>query len=373
MYHLFAARDHNRSLQRGSVKNSKIIAALLLSLTLAACSKTSTPPSEPTSQQKAATTAPATPTPPPAPETPAPAATPAATGQGVKTEMRNVMFHLTSRAAAHIETLSGELWPTGKFDMPDFDDKTSFEVRVTSGRISLTPAALTEIMNSHVFAAKDAPLKDLNVSIKDGQLIIKGKLHSKGDISFETSGTLTVNSDGRLRVKTERVKALHVPLKGVMSALRIELADVINTSKIDGVDTDKNDLLMDLSTLLPPPHIRGKVSAVRVADNTITTIFGTGEKVSALDQKESTNYMYFQGNRVRFGKLTMQDTDLMILDLDPADPLDWNQDRYADQLAAGYSKMTEKFALRTYVKDYNKVPRFAAARAAIVPKPTDPK
>jgi hypothetical protein len=68
----------------------------------------------------------------------------------------------------------------------------------------------------------------------------------------------------------------------------------------------------------------------------------------------------------------MQDTDLMILDLDPADPLDWNQDRYADQLAAGYSKMTEKFALRTYVKDYNKVPRSPSPRAAIAPKPTEP-
>jgi hypothetical protein len=347
------------------LKNSKIFPALLLSLTLAACSKTSTPPSEQTSQQKAAPAAPATATNPPAP------AIPEATGQGVKTEMRNVMFRLTTKAAAHIETLSGELWPTGKFDMPVFDDKTSFEVRVTSGRISLTPAALTEIMNSHVFAAQDAPLKDLDVSIKDGQLIIKGKLHRKGDIPFETSGTLTVNPDGRLRVKTEKVKALHVPLKSVMSALRIDLADVINTSKIDGVDTDKNDLLMDLSTLLPPPHIRGKVSAVRVADNTITTIFGSAEKTSALVENEKGNYMYFQGNRVRFGKLTMQDTDLMILDLDPDDPLDWNQDRYRDQLAAGYSKMQENFALRSYVKDYNKVPRSPSARAAILPKASD--
>jgi hypothetical protein len=28
-------------------------------------------------------------------------------------------------------------------------------------------------------------------------------------------------------------------------------------------------------------------------------------------------------------------TDLALLDLDPKDPLDWNQDRYKDQLVAG--------------------------------------
>jgi hypothetical protein len=46
-----------------------------------------------------------------------------------------------------------------------------------------------------------------------------------------------------------------------------------------------------------------------------------------------------------------------VLDLDPGDALDWNQDRYREQLAAGYSKITPNFGLRAYVKDYAKLPR----------------
>jgi hypothetical protein len=57
---------------------------------------------------------------------------------------------------------------------------------------------------------------------------------------------------------------------------------------------------------------------------------------------------------------------LSVLDLDPADPLDWNQGRYKDQLVAGYSKITPNFGLRAYVKDFAKLPRSSAA-AAIVP------
>lgn len=282
---------------------------------------------------------------------------------GVKTEMRNVLFHLTPKATAYIENLSGELWPVGKSEMPVFDDKRSFEVRVASGRISITATALTDIMNDHVFAREDAPLKDLSVSIRDGQLSIKGKLR-KGDIPFETMGTLTVNGDGRLRVRTEKMKALHVPVKGVMSLFGIELAKILNTSKIDGLDTDKDDLLMDLGGLLPPPHIRGRVTELSVSDNKIVTIFGDGGKTAeATAPREKTNYMYFQGNHVKFGKLTMENTDLILLDLDPADPLEWSQDRYREQLEAGYSRINSNFGLRSYVKDVSKLPRKGVAAA----------
>jgi hypothetical protein len=64
----------------------------------------------------------------------------------------------------------------------------------------------------------------------------------------------------------------------------------------------------------------------------------------------------------------MDNTDLTVLDLDPGDPLDWNQDRYKDQLVAGYSKITPSFGLRTYVKDFAKLGRSSAA-APITPTP----
>jgi hypothetical protein len=340
-----------------------------LALSVVGCSKPSQQQNpQPVTRPEATSSSGATPQ--PGANVPKTEATAPGGGQGVKTEMRNVLFHLTTKAAAHIDTLSGELWPAGKNDMPIFDDKTSFEVRVANGKIWITTDALAEIMNRYVFAAKDAPLKDLSISIKDQKLDIKGKLHTKGDIPFETSGTVTLNDDGRLRVHTEKVKALHVPVKGMMGLLGIELAAVVNTSKIDGLDTDKNDLLMDLGGLLPPPHIRGKVTGVAVEGNRIVTTFGDGGKGAGLpgSQERVKNYMSFQGNRVRFGKLTMENTDLLLLDLDPADPLDWNQDRYKDQLVAGYSKINNAFGLRSYVKDFAKLPRAGAPQPDTVPK-----
>jgi hypothetical protein len=322
----------------------KMAGLLLLALNLMACSKFSPPQKLGDSRPPAPTGTPASV---PPVETPA-------SRRGVKTEMRNVMFHLTDEAAAHVESLSGEMYPTGKNEMPVFDDKTSFEVHVINARISITPEAMASILNSQVFAGNDSPLKDLSISIDKDRLLIKGKLRGKHDIPFETSAILTVTSDGRIRVTAEKLKALHVPVKGMMDKLGIELASLISTSNIPGIVTEKNDVLMDLGVVLPAPHIKGKVSAVLLGDNAIVTIFGDEAKPGSA--KEPVSYMNFQGNPVRLGKLTMENTDLTVLNLDSGDTIDWSQDHYRDQLVAGYSKLTPSFGLRAYAKDFAKIP-----------------
>jgi hypothetical protein len=309
----------------------------------------------PPAQQSAATPSTPSGTPSGTPSAVPSAATPAPTqGRTVQTQMRNVLFHFSPTAAAHIESLTGELAPTGNNSMPVFDDKNSFEIRVKSARVSISPAALAAVMNDYVFAKPGAPLKDLSISIKGEQLVVKGKLHSKGDIPFETVGKLSTTSDGRIRIHSDQVKALKIPVKGFMNLFGIDLANVLNTSKIEGVDVDKDDLLLDMSKLLPPPHIQGKVTEVRIEDNQVLTIFGNGEVSPPI---EKGNYMVFRGNQLRFGKLTMNDADVTVIDLDPVDPLDWFQDRYKDQLVAGYSKITPAMGLRAYVKDFAKISR----------------
>jgi hypothetical protein len=316
---------------------------------MAACSKKSENP-----PPAANATAPLTPATTPAATVPAMEA--AKPVDGIKADMRNVLFHMTPIAAAHLVVLSGELWPTGKNPMVVFDDKNSFEVRVSTGTVSISPDALADIMNSYVFAKADAPLKDLTVAIENGRLIIKGKLHTKGDISFATAGTLNVTPDGRIRVRTEKITAMKVPVKGMMGLFGIELAKMVNTNKIPGMDTDKNDLLMDLGTLLPPPHIRGKLTGVRLDRNAIVTTFGDGGK-SIGPPKEPGSYMAFRDGSVRFGSMVMNPTDLTVLDVDEGATLEWNQDHYKEQLVAGYSKITPSFGLRAYVKNYSRLGR----------------
>ena len=273
----------------------------------------------------------------------------------VDVQMRNVLYHYTDQVSVHIRALRGSFVPL-KGEMPVFDDKNSFALRIMSAEIAISPASLSNVLNSSVFAKPDAPLKSISVQIENGRLKIKGKLHNKGDLPFETEGQLTASPDGKVRMHTEKVKALHLPVKGLMDLLGIQIADLIKTGKVEGVEAQKDDLILDPAKLLPAPHIAGQVTAVRLEKDNIVQVFGHAAAAAAMDVPYA-NYMAFRGNQIRFGKLTMAGTDMVLIDMDPRDPFDFFLDHYREQLVAGYTKETPAFGLRVYMRDYDKLPR----------------
>jgi len=213
---------------------------------------------------------------------------------------------------------------------------------------------LANVLNSYVFARPHSPLTGLSISVEKGHLKVKGKLHDKGDIPFETEGILIPTADGKIRLHSEKIKAIHLPVKGLMDLFGIDLSTLIKEGKVPGVGAQENDLILDLEQILPPPHIEGKVVSVRMEGEKIIQIFGSSD-AKAVKNIRAGNYMAFKNNRIRLGKLVMNDVDLILIDMDPADPLDFFLDHYKEQLSAGYSKLMPDSGLRVYVKDYNKL------------------
>jgi hypothetical protein len=271
----------------------------------------------------------------------------------VQTQMQNVKFHFTESATVYIKMLSGELLPNEGSEFPVFDNKESFRLRIGYAEIDIAAGDLASVFNSYVFARANSPLKGVSMSIENGHLKIKGKLHDVGTIPFETESTLSPTDDGKLLLRTAKVKALHVPVKGIMNLFGVEIADLIKNGKLPGIESRGDDLVLDPSLVFPAPHMEGRVTATRIEGNTIVLTFG--DKNRATKARQAGNYMSFRGNRLRFGKLTMTDADMTLIDMDPADPFDFFLDRYKGQIAAGYSKISSNSALRIFVKDFNKL------------------
>jgi hypothetical protein len=281
-------------------------------------------------------------------------ATPKKKDAAVRAQMRNVKYRFADNVAVHIRSLDGALIPEGDHEFPVLDDKSSFKIHIDAAEIAISPTDLGSVLNSYVFARAHAPLADVSVAIVQGQLQVKGKLHDKGDIPFETVGTLSPMPDGRIRLHNEKIKALRMPVKGLMDIFGVDINDLIKTGKVPGIQAEENDLILDLEQLLPPPHIEGKVTAIAIVGNAIVQTFGGSDKRPA-DRPQNANYMSYQGNQLRFGKLTMTDADIVLNDLDPNDPFDFYLDHYKEQLAAGYTKITTGFQLRAYLKDFDKL------------------
>jgi hypothetical protein len=276
----------------------------------------------------------------------------------VRTAMKNVEFHLTDRIVIYVSALNGKLTPK-QGDIAIFDDKSSFGIDVDSANVSITPAALSNDMNDFVFANPDAPLKKLSATIEGNELTVKGLLVSKGGIPFETTGTLSVTPEGMIRVHTKKVKALKLPVKGLMDMLGLDTQKLVDTQKTTGVSVDKDDLILDPGRLLPPPRLTGHLTGVEIANGTIELTFGRDQDSRKIAPVRETclarNYVAFKGGSVRFGKLTMADADLELIDANPADPFDFSLDHYTAQLVAGYSKSTPQNGLCVHMPDFNKI------------------
>jgi hypothetical protein len=272
----------------------------------------------------------------------------------IQVAMKNVNYHYNEPIAVHIVQLHGYLTPTKPGSIVVFDDYNSFILHLSSAEISLSCDSLARVLNEDVFSASDAPIKNVTIENKNDQLDIKGKLPQKGDVSFEAVGELSVNADGRIRLHAEHVKAAHLPVKGILDLLGINLAKLVDTNKVQGVAMDKDDILLDPQQILPPPRIQGRVTAVRLQGNEIIQIFGT-PRASNFAPKVTGNFMAYRDGDLRFDKLTMDGTDLILMDMDNPDPLDFYMDHYKEQIAAGYIKVTSAFGLRVYIRDYSRL------------------
>jgi hypothetical protein len=277
----------------------------------------------------------------------------------VRVSVHNVKYRFAENVSVQINNLSGAIVPIGNHEMPVFDDKESFKILVDSAEVAISPQDVANLLNQFVFARPGSQLSGVSVaSAPNGHLKIKGRLKDKGGIPFEADGVLVATDDGKLRLHADKMKALKIPVGGLMDAFGLEIDNLIKSGKVAGLTADGNDLIFDLEQLLPAPRVEGKVTKVRVEPNTIVQTFTADAKNppgGAPMPKMQGNYIAFRGNKVRSSKVTIEDCDIVVMDMDPADPLDVFLDRYKEQVAAGYTKATASFQVRVYIKDYGKL------------------
>jgi hypothetical protein len=281
----------------------------------------------------------------------------AASAGAVQVQMRNLGFHLDSTIVLDLRFVRGELRRSDPAHAPFLDDKRSFILGIDTARIGISPAALSGLLNRYTFAYPGSPLRKLTITIDHGQLVQRGLMHG---ISFTVVGDLTLTPDGELRLHPASIKAAGIKVGGLMKFFGLHLQKLVNTERARGVRIEKDDFLLSPTELLPPPAVEGRVGRVEVTDSEIVQIFqpdGRAHDPLKLPIPKADNYMFFRGGVLRFGKLTMEDTDLFIQDADPNDRFDFWLDRYNDQLVEGRSRNTRDHGLIVDMPDFDKLKR----------------
>jgi hypothetical protein len=275
-------------------------------------------------------------------------------------EMRDVDLRIGDDEAIRVAQLRGQVRPTTSGTIAMLDDPGSYRIRVTSGSVALTGPDLAALLNDYVFAYKGSPLRDIKARTEGTELVLSGIMHKGVDLPFEMTSTLSLDPDGRIRSHPTRMKILGVNGTALLHAFGLRLDKVLDVSGSRGASVQGDDLLLEPTRIIPPPTIEGRLASIRVeGDRVVQTFVRTPDDSAAAARftpdSAAHHYIYFRGGQLRFGKLTMHDTDLLIVDANQRDPFDLYMAKYNDQLVAGYSKNLPNYGLRVSMPDYASV------------------
>jgi len=286
-----------------------------------------------------------------------PASQPAKAESAIKCgiDMRNVLLRVADDIALRVRTLDGELVSTRQGSPPIFDNPDSYILRLKTAEMSIDTAGLNSLMTR---VLKDqSSIKNLRLTIEDGMVVQKGTIRKGISVPFTMKTSVSPTTDGRIRLHATSLKAVGIPVKGMLDFFGVELDSLMKSTR--GLQVEGDDILLTPTAVLPPPATEGIVKDVRVSGNQLVmSLAGNANpppRPATLPDPRSRNYVYFHGGIVRFGRLTMTDADLQLTDADPVDPFDFYPNRYLVQLVAGYSRTTPRGALKVRMPDYAKV------------------
>jgi hypothetical protein len=271
-------------------------------------------------------------------------------------EMHNVLFHADPTIVLNIHTLRGEFFDRKEGQPLNFDDKRTFIVQISRARIGIDNRGLTDLLNRYVFNYEGAPLKGLSAQVHEGRLVQQGVMHKLIDIPFEMTADVSVEDNGWLRIHPIAMEICNLDGTKLMKAFGISLDEILKKLP-KGVRVEKNDLLIDALSMLPPPTIQAHLTGIELHENELVQIFDSGVAAAPLvppDPAEK-NWMFFRDGTLRMGKLYFVRADMQVVDTDPRDPFEFFVDYYNNQLTEGFTRNQPDYGLKVFMRDFNDI------------------
>jgi hypothetical protein len=262
----------------------------------------------------------------------------------------NLLLRKGPQFRIYIRWLRGELERTRTSIAPSFDHPDSFVLAVQKGVIHVNLGDIGDFLNTTSF-----PLKNAVVRGEGNQLRLTGTIHKLFlSLPVELLSTVSATADGRIHLHVDKINILKIPVKGLLGGLHVEVDDIASASALPGVEVSGNDLFLNTTQLLPPPHIRGLLTGVTVAAPDLVLIYGNANS----DETQLArwhNFLRFEGGTLDFGKLSMHPVDLTLIDASNDPWFDLDLVNYQAQLINGYSRMTTQQGLEIFMPDVDEL------------------
>jgi hypothetical protein len=259
----------------------------------------------------------------------------------------NLMLRKGPNFRIYVRWLRGQMARSHKNVNPTFDDPDSFSLYIKTGVIRANVGDIASYLNSGL---TDAPLKNVQLSGDGDQVKLKGTVHKVIPLPIELTGTLSIFGENGIQIHVNKLNVLKIPVKGMLGAFHVTLSDLFKVKNMPGLEVTENDIRFDTHDLLPPPHISGQLRRVHVVNPDLEEIYGDA-KEDVERTEEWRNFLRLSGGTIDFGKLTMHNVDLIMIDISKDPWFDLDLANYQEQLVNGYTRMTPQAGLQIFMPD----------------------
>jgi hypothetical protein len=280
-------------------------------------------------------------------------------GTSPNSELTNVYAHnlMLRKGEAgfriYVRWLRGEIIRVNRNINPSFDEPDSFVLDVKTGVVHTNVGDLTNFLNQGL---TNSPLKNVTLSGDGDQIKLHGTLHKIVPLPIELVGTIAVAAANRIQLHVTQLSVLKMPVKALLGEFHLSLSSLFSPGNISGIEVSGNDIFFDPVKLLPPPHIRGELTGVRIVNPDVEETYGNAqEDVTRVAQWR--NFLQLRGGTIDFGKLTMHHVDLIMVDLSDDAWFDLDLAHYQEQLVNGYTRMTPEAGLQIFMPDLDTIPK----------------
>ena len=260
----------------------------------------------------------------------------------------NLLLHKGPDFRIYVIWIRGRMERTHADVNPSFDNPETFVLEIDKGIIRANICDISKLLNSSLPA--NSPLTNVTVAPDGDDLKLRGTVKKVVPLPIELDGSVSPLPDGRILYHVKKLSVLKLPLKGLLGSFHLKLADLVQRAPMEGVEVTQNDIIFDTRTLLPPPHIHGKISAARVRPPDLEVVYGDAPP----DENELSkwhNFLRLEQGTINFGKITMHNVDLTMIDTSPQNWFDLDLVNYQAQLVNGYTRMTAQAGMEIYMPD----------------------
>ncbi|MDP9146441.1 MAG: hypothetical protein M3N22_02185, partial [Acidobacteriota bacterium] len=252
----------------------------------------------------------------------------------------------------YVRWLRGQMARTSHNLNPSFDDPDSFVLDVKDGEVHTNVGDLAKFLNEGI---ANSLLKNIKLSGDGDQLKLQGTMHKVVALPIEMLATIGVAPDNRIQIHVTKINLLKIPFKKLLGGFDVSIASLFHPGNVPGVEVNENDIFLDTAKAVPPPHIRGQLTSVRIINPDVVQIYGnTQEDLTRVAQWR--NFLQLQGGTIDFGKLTMRHVDLIMVDLSNSAWFDLDLTNYQAQLVNGYTRMTPQAGLQIFMPSLDQIP-----------------